>query len=201
MRTAAFFLLLPACGNPHLMPIEEGRDESRDEDAGDSDTTDTASDSALCVPDPVATLCAGQCGEIEVEEHCGLIHAVWCGECPCVPKPDLELCSESMCGSQLVIDNCGAERQIECAACPACYPETDVQLCSAQGAVCGSIAADDGCGAPRLVESCGACGWFQQCLSNQCEQCGFRPGSRAVRHTLSPCGMPDATAVRVTGFT
>jgi len=65
--------------------------------------------------------------------------------------------------------------------CEPCEPETDVQLCAAQGAFCGSIEVVDSCGEMRVAH-CGACQEGFVCEKHRCEkdpEAPQEPGERS----------------------
>jgi hypothetical protein len=181
----------------------------------------------VCQPFNDAALCANaglQCGTHTVTNNCGDSVQVTCssclndtvcnnaGLCEC-PSPS---CNGIACGlisnacgeSSNCPNTCNATTQ-RCAgnACE-CKPETDTELCDAQGATCGTINTTDRCGASRTAV-CGSCGGGQVCTSsNVCctpefnsalcaannRECGGLTATDncGVQRTVNTCGSCEA---------
>lgn len=166
-----------------------------------------------CVGESESELCESAgfvCGEHEVTDECDETRQIDCGDpeavceepetcgggeeqgvCGCTPETDEELCAAEgvecgpfegtvvdRCGEEREIDSCGDEEEVcgEFETCGGgeeegmcgCTPETDEELCDAEGIECGPLQeAVDSCGEERTVESCGteeeACGQFETC--------------------------------------
>ncbi|PIE20865.1 MAG: hypothetical protein CSA66_00370, partial [Proteobacteria bacterium] len=139
-----------------------------------------------CEPAPDAELCAAlglECGARTAADSCGQVREIDCGACAgprevctddnvcaCVPSADDDLCAAAgfACGPATLVDECGADRVLDCGACAgpgevctddhvcACVPSADDDLCAAAGFACGPATLVDECGAEREVD-CGAC--------------------------------------------
>ncbi len=94
----------------------------------------------------------------------------------CVAETDREMCERLayVCGALSADDNCGDSREIpscgdEASVCGdfatcggggvtgacGCIPESDEELCVAEGAECGALSTTDRCGQVREIASCG----------------------------------------------
>ncbi len=159
----------------------------------------------VCQPFDDAALCAQaglQCGMHSVTNNCGDAVTVDCGGCTndrecsgagiCeCPTPS---CNGVACGtvtnacnnSNTCNNTCNATTQQCMGNSCECKPETNVELCSAQGAVCGVITVDDRCGMTRTI-SCGMCGMGEICTdANVC--CTPQTNAQLCNNNGRECG-------------
>ncbi len=147
-------------------------------------TEQCSGNSCVCKPETDQELCtdnAAVCGSITVSDRCGVSRSVSCGTCSgadevcsgnaCVcPAPS---CSGVACGSvsnacgnsTICPDTCDAMTEQCSGNTCECKPETDQELCVAEGAQCGSITVTDRCGSSRTVDCTTAQG---MCDASEC---------------------------------
>lgn len=103
--------------------------------------------SGECVPESDDELCMGQgaeCGALTLEDACGDMRTIDCGEC-----------EQGSC----LADN----------TCSACTPESDDAFCARLSAECGLLSGADNCGQMREDVDCGMCADGERCdMSNTC---------------------------------
>jgi hypothetical protein len=183
-----------------------------------------------CIPEDDATLCThanAQCGSLTVTDNCGTSRTVDCGTCmngpcaanlcPCMPESGALLCTElgAQCGTLSAVDVCGSSVTVACGGCQSglqcgaeapnqcpCVPESDQDLCTANGAQCGSLTATDNCGSSRTV-ACGTCPSGVECGDAQPNVCGClsESDSALCASASAQCGMltaPDNCGVQRT---
>ncbi len=154
---------------------------------------------AVSAPDNCGMARAVSCGTCTLPAVCG--GGGTPNVCACAAQSDAQFCSANgaTCGSLTAVDVCGQSRTVSCGACTSpescggggmantcgCSPETDSELCAANGAECGPLTVTDRCGASRTVNDCGAC-------AGACQPdgtCGVTFSSvvgGALRHNAAP---------------
>lgn len=130
------------------------------------------------------------CGTCTGSAVCGLLEDNVCDTCPV--ESDATFCERhgKECGTFSGRDSCDKARTANCGACGEgeacgletpficspipCEPETDRELCLAQGKTCGASQGTDRCGNVRDLD-CGGCFGGQICGSVQANVCGPDP--------------------------